>query len=158
MKSIKDISKLIEDRRSFESRIVKIKQKRNRNSDLIISEVNPILKIMSDVERQIINDMGVRIKYNMSQVSSYISNIDSISTDGKLLKIRESNRDRCGDYSTSYKIPFIYFDMTEEGIIESHIEWTTNKINKKIDKSKRQIENMKKNKIKQLRKELNELT
>ncbi len=133
--------------------------------DEVVKSSNPILNIMSKVEKEVIERYqpiisklrlySIDTKPVHSRVGGY--SIDRINIKNDLIKI-VSVHHACGDswFSTA-KIPLSYFNMDEEEIRNAHGKWCEDYFVNGIAKAKTDLIKRKTDEISELKKEIGEL-
>lgn len=135
--------------------------------EMDITEVNRVLKIMSNTERNVIKGRKDVVEYNRTAnyeihpVPQYVGSNTRINYRKDSIKVTEYYSIMSNWYDRQITIPLEYFDMTDDEIIESHTLWTECAIDdifckkeKKKELTKTHIESQ----IKDLQKQLDKLT
>ena len=103
--------------------------KKDINIDII--EVNRVLKIMSNSERNVIKNRKEEIdnynrysNYEIHPIPQYISSNHRINVRKDSIKVTEYYSRMSNWYDRQITIPLEYFDMTDEKIYSTHEIWT----------------------------------
>lgn len=158
MKKKKNIKQLLEQKKANDLASIKLSRSNNVLKDTIIKDVNPILKIMNSVEKDVLNSTREAMKkYTpgiLFPIPHRIDVIYKVSQSSTLLKLKE-NRCSCGEwYIKSYKIPLTYFNLNENEIRLEHTKWCEEYMVKKIEKIKTSNIKYNEEKIAELKKQI----
>lgn len=169
MKNQEIMKQLMSNITENQEKIASLKNSNILKKEAILKKINPIIFLMNSIEKEVIEERKEEIEnfYLSSSIKPIGGNyffyirsedISSLSITNKFVKIRVDKFDRCGDkYYTRYKIPVKYLDMHRDDIIETHKEWSKNKIDQVLDKAKESIVKNKKKQISLLEKQLETL-
>ena len=98
-----------------------------------------VILVMRNAENKALREL--KDEYNISYWERSINTnyIDiTFSPKKDLLSARCTYNDRCGDYHYGkIKVPYNYFNMNENELIEAHTKWSINRIKNKYQKQER---------------------
>lgn len=104
-----------------------------------------VIQVMRNAENKALRELKdeYQISYWDRAINTNYINV-TFSPKNDFLKARCTYNDRCGDYHYGkIKVPYDYFDMNENDLMESHTKWSINRIKNKYQKKER-IEKLKK--------------
>ena len=118
-------------------------------------EIKHISTIMNRVEQQVLKARDIHWLPAVS-VADLNSNdrIKKINKGLVSISVWHPSRMSCGDWNTSTKIPFAYFEMTDAEIEAAHTAWITKELDARRDKERQKDRAHKEQEYERLKKEL----